>query len=97
MTRQQLGSDDEIALLVQKIKGFDFEDASLNELQSVIIAIKVLSDDIVIRQEECRRLQQELRQRITISEVVKEMADVVRSVRNAKPSSKISWFSNFSK
>ena len=97
MTRQQLGSDDEIALLVQKIKGFDFEDASLNELQSVIIAIKVLSDDIVIRQEECRRLQQELRQRITISEVVKEMAGVVRSVRNAKSSSKTSWFSNFSR
>ena len=97
MTRQQLGSDDEIALLVQKIKGFDFEDASLNELQSVIIAIKVLSDDIVIRQEECRRLQQELRQRITISEVVKEMAGVVRSVRTAKSSSKTSWFSTFNR
>lgn len=88
---KELGTDAEIVELVQRIKGFSFEDASLNELMALSRALQVISEDIVRQQQENRALQAELTQKLSVTNVVAEMSGVVRAIRNTKNTPRSRW------
>lgn len=79
-----LGTDDEIAELVQRIKGFSFEEAGVSEMLAVARALRVLADDIITRHERAKQLEDTLKGRVQISEVVAEMSALITQQRPNK-------------
>jgi len=88
---RELGTDAEMDLLVQRIKGFNYEDASLEELVSLSRALQVLAEDIVQQQQDCRKLNSELTRKLSITDAVSEMSGVVNAINNTKRNNRNGW------
>lgn len=81
-----LGTDDEIAMLVQRIKGFNFDEAGVNEMLSLARALHVVADDITSRHDRIRELETTLKGKLQVADVVAEVNLIL-----SKSKTKKSW------
>lgn len=79
--KNDLGTDIEIIELVNRIKGFNFDDATASELLSLSKALKVLADDTIARHQHARDLQSKLDHKLKLAAVIEEMSGVVETLR----------------
>lgn len=84
--KRDLGTDAELLELVTRIKGFNFDDATVSELLSLSKALRVLADDTIARYENVKDLQSELSQKLKLAAVVEEMSGVVATLRPVRKS-----------
>jgi len=81
IANRDLGTDAELAELVARIKGFDYEHATNNENLALAKALKVLAEDIVQRQQKVQAMQDELKRKLQLAEVTAEMSAVLTSLK----------------
>ncbi|CAB4125037.1 hypothetical protein UFOVP55_50 [uncultured Caudovirales phage] len=99
MTRnvnKDLGADDSILQLVERIQAFNYNDADNRDLSSLARAIKVLAQDLVERHASARALEAELVRKTAIADVAGELAEVYRTIAPSKPAKRgfFTWGSN---
>ena len=87
-----LGADDSILQLVERIQAFNYRDADERDLSSLARAIKVLAKDLVDRHQAVREMQAELTRKTSIADIAGELNDVYRTITPSQPK-KRKWFS----
>ena len=88
VSNRDLGTDEELAELVNRIRGFDYGNATPKENLALARALKVLAEDVVQRRDKLVELQAELQRKLSLAEVTAEMGEVLRSL---KPKRSWSW------
>jgi hypothetical protein len=88
-----LGSETELAELVQKVSHFDYDTATSSDHLALAKALRVLADDVLRRHADAVTLQGKLRDQlssqIAVSEITQQISYVVKSM---KPARKRWWF-----
>lgn len=77
--------DDSMRVLVERIRGFAYDDASPTEMQDLCSALKLVAEDTVQRWETVVRLEQEAREKVSMGEVRSMMRDVLGVTKPGKP------------
>ena len=79
--KKDLGTDVELIELVNRIRGFDFDDATPTELLSLSKALRVLADDTIARHQHAGDLEIQLSQKLKLAAVIEEMHGVVETLK----------------
>lgn len=74
---QPFGNDASLGELCERIRGFNYTEASPAELSTFLGAVKLVAQDTVDRNERIRKMELELRNRITEAELYEELRGVV--------------------
>ena len=81
VSNRDLGTDEELAELVNRIRGFDYGNATPKENLALARALKVLAEDVLQRRDKVAELQAELERKLSLAEVTAEMGEVLRSLK----------------
>lgn len=88
---RELGSDSEFAALIERVQGFDFDNATHTDQMNLIRALKVLAKDIVDRHANVKELESKLKERASLVEVTNEIGALL-AVLDPKPRNRwIKW------
>lgn len=71
------GNDATFAELAEKIRGFSYDDASPTEQVELAGALKLLAQETVSRWETVRRMEDDLRSKLSMAKVREAMNDVI--------------------
>jgi hypothetical protein len=89
-SQAELGTDTELLALVERVKGFGFEAATMNENSALVKALKIIAEDTTKKWVEVNELKRALGEKLDAAGVAAELAGVVASMRPAK---RRSWWS----
>lgn len=81
----ELGSDVELMNLVNKIRGFDFDEAGPAENLALARALKLITEDTLRRHDDVRQMQIRMRERLAVAETASELAGVVNALNQPDP------------
>jgi cysteine sulfinate desulfinase/cysteine desulfurase-like protein len=84
-TKTDMTSDNELLTLVEKIKGFRYDDATTAENFALARALKLVAEDIVRRHEEVRQMQERLREKLEVANIAAELSEVVSALNAPEP------------
>lgn len=85
MNATPFGTDHTFDELIEKLKGADLDNSSPNDLQKFIIALKILSEETIARHESVRKLENDLREKLTLASLYENMDSVLGNLREAQP------------
>lgn len=78
------GTDATFAQLAEKIRGFSFDDSSPNEQMELVGALKLLAEETVSRWETVRKLEADLRSKLSMADIREAMSEVIVVTREGK-------------
>lgn len=78
----QLGTENELIALVNKIASFNYDNASPTESMALARALKVIADDVIERHAKVLSMQKRLEQQLAVVEVCGELAGVVTCLKD---------------
>jgi hypothetical protein len=91
-TKTDMGSDNELLTLVEKIKGFRYDDATSAENFALARALKLVADDTVRRHEEVRQMQKRLQEKLAVANIAAELSEVVNALKAPEPAPRRGFF-----
>lgn len=74
-------STPDLIALVQRVRGFDHDNATPVEQRLVVQALRMIAEDVVARSEYVVKLQHDLEQRLTTADFCREVSEVVTMLR----------------
>ena len=90
--RAELGTDAELIALVEKIKGFAYDNATPAELAALIQALKIVAADVTRKHEDVREMRDALADRLKVASMASELSGVVTALRQPVEPRKARWF-----
>jgi 7-keto-8-aminopelargonate synthetase-like enzyme len=81
VSNRELGTDEELSDLVNRIRAFDYGSATPKENLALARALKVMAEDVLQRRQKVTELQAELQRKLSLAEVTAEMGEVLKALR----------------
>lgn len=78
---RDLGTDAELNTLVNKIRGYDFDNATADDHLALTRALKIVAEDVITRRQTIIEHEAELKRRLSLAEVTTELDGVLKSLR----------------
>jgi hypothetical protein len=77
--------------LAERIRGFSHDDASVTEQGNMITACKLLAEETTLRWENVRRIEEELKSKLSMAQLREQMNDVLGIMPAPKKFLNWSW------
>ncbi len=90
--RAELGTDVELLALVDKVRGFDFTNATMPENAALVRALKLIAEDTTRKWDEVNKLKSLLGEKLEAASVAAELASVVKSIAHTSAAPRRRWF-----
>lgn len=85
-----LGSNTELATLVARIKGFDYDNATTDDNLALAKSLKLVAEDVIAQHEKACELTRALTDKLALAGVATELAGVLELIRPSPV--KRGWF-----